>query len=235
MKRDVYGSGQRVGTAVTSLLPVNPKKSRYRRKFFVPKNENGPTLFRKPRWHRWHLFFTCSIRRNWDIEGNFFGPKNVYAGTLCGHRVGIFDTSLLPVRPAEIEISKEIFLDRKTKMLAHCLGNRVGTFDTSLLPVQTPEIVLSKKNILDRKTKMLAHCLGNPVGTVDTSLLPLQPPEIEISKKYFFGPKNENACTLFRKPRWHRWYLPFTSATPRNRDIEEIFFWTEKRKCLHTV
>ena len=69
-----------------------------------------------------------------------------------GHCVSTVDTSLSPVRPLEIKISKKNILDRKTKMLANCSWHRVGTVDISLLRVPSLEIEIPTKNILDRKT-----------------------------------------------------------------------------------
>ena len=55
---------------------------------------------------------------------------------LLWYRVGTVDTSLSPLQPPEIEISKENVSYRKTKMLASCLEYSVGTVDTSLSPVR---------------------------------------------------------------------------------------------------
>ena len=70
---------------------------------------------------------------------------------------------------------------------------------------------------------MRAHCSGISDGTVDTFLLPVRPPEIEISKKYFWIEKRKSAHTV-QGTAMVPLTLPFTCATSRNRDIEEIFF-----------
>ena len=48
-----------------------------------------------------------------------------------GRRVGTDDTSLSPVQPLEIEISKKNIFDRKTKMFAKYSGHRIGNVDSS--------------------------------------------------------------------------------------------------------
>ena len=95
-----------------------------------------------------------TLERPLEIEFSqkmFFGTKNENARILFRAPGWYLST----VRPQGIELLKENFFDRKTKMHANCSEHRVSTVDTSLCPLRPPEIEIS--NILDRKTKIFAY------------------------------------------------------------------------------
>ena len=87
-------------------------------------------------------------------------------------------------------------------MRAHCFGNRDGTVDTFLSPVRPPEIEIS--NIFWTEKRKCAHTVQG------TEMVPLTPSfhlrNLQKSRyrRNIFGPKNENARTLFRETRWYR-------------------------------
>ena len=171
--------------------------------------------------------------QNRDIEVNFFGPKNENGRNLFrAPRWKSWHLSFTCTSPRNRDIEKKI-LERKTKMVAHCLGHRFSTVDNSLLPVQTTEIEILKKNFLDRKTKMLAFCSGHRVGTVDTSLSPVRPQEIEISKKNLDRKTKMVAHCL--GPRVSTVEISILPVQTPDIEILKKIFFDRKTKCSHTV
>ena len=170
-------------------------------KKFGSKDKNVRILFRVPRWYGWHLPFTCASPSNRDIK-SFLDQKTKMFAYGSGHHVNTAVTSLSPVQPPKIEISKKHFWTEK-KMVAHCLGHLFSIVDTSLLPVQTPEIEILKKIFLDRKTKMFARIQFRAPrwNSWHLSFICTSPRNRDIEET-FFGQKNEYGRTLFSTPRW---------------------------------
>ena len=122
-------SGYRVGTVDTSLSPFLPLEIEISKVLLIKKRKclhpvQGTALIPlSPPFHR------CNLQKS-RYRRKFFLTKTKMIVSCSGYRVGTIDTSLSPVRPVEIEISKKNILNWKTKILASCSGYRVGTVNT---------------------------------------------------------------------------------------------------------
>ena len=112
-------------------------------------------------------FHLCDLYKLRYQRNIFWTEKRNCAQTVQG-------TAMVPLTPSfhlcDLQKSRyrRIFLDRKTKMRAHCFGNRDGTVDTFLSPVRPPKIEISKKYFWTEKRKCAHTVLGN-------AMVPLTP------------------------------------------------------------
>ena len=183
-------------------------KFRFWRKIFRTEKRKCAHTVLGIGWYRSHLPFTWATSRNWDIEKNFFGQK-----------------------------SKKFFLEKKSKIFldknenTRKLFREPGWYRWHLLfTCATSRNRDIEETFFGPKNKNVLLLFRAPGWYLSL----VRPPEIDIFKEIFRTVKTKMRAYCSRN-RDGTVDTSLSSERTSKIEISKKFFWTEKRKSVHTI